>query len=100
MKFVSFVEWNNTESVGILSKDGNKVIAISEIISDFKCNNNPMIQLINMINENNDILNKLKYAEENFERAYSIENVKILSPIRKPIHDIICVGVNYSTAII
>ncbi|MEI0485633.1 fumarylacetoacetate hydrolase family protein [Brachyspira intermedia] len=96
MKFVSFVEWNNTESVGILSKDGNKVIAISEIISDFKCNNNPMIQLINMINENNDILNKLKYAEENFERAYSIENVKILSPIRKPIHDIICVGVNYS----
>ena len=96
MKFVSFVEWNNTESVGILSKDGNKVIAISEIISDFKCNNNPMIQLINMINENNDILNKLKYAEENFERAYSIENVKILSPIRKPIHDIICVGVNYN----
>ena len=53
MKFVSFVEWNNTESIGILSKDGNKVIAISEIISDFKCNNNPMIQLINMINENN-----------------------------------------------
>ena len=96
MKLISFVEWNNTESVGILSKDGNKVIPISEIIYDFKCNNNPMIQLINMINENNDILNKLKYAEENFERAYSIENVKILSPIRKPIHDIICVGVNYS----
>nr|WP_241392514.1 hypothetical protein [Brachyspira hyodysenteriae] len=96
MKLVSFVEWNNTESVGILSKDGKKVIAINEIISDFKCYSNPMIQLINMINENNDILNKLKYAEENFERAYSIDNVKILSPIRKPIHDIICVGVNYS----
>ena len=96
MKFVSFVEWNNTESVGILSKEGNKVIAINEIISDFKCDSNPMIKLINMINENKDILNKLKHAEENFERAYSIENVKILSPIRKPIHDIICVGVNYS----
>lgn len=96
MKFISFVEWNNTESVGILSKDGNKVIAISEIISNFKCDSNPMIKLINMINENQDILNKLKYYEENFERAYSIENVKILAPIRKPIHDIICVGVNYS----
>ncbi|EKV58162.1 fumarylacetoacetate hydrolase family protein [Brachyspira hampsonii] len=96
MKFVSFVEWNNTESVGILSKDGNKVIAINEIISDFKFDSNPMIQLINMINTDKDILNKLKYAEENFERAYSIDNVKILSPIRKPIHDIICVGVNYS----
>ena len=96
MKFVSFVEWNNTESVGILSKDGNKVIAINEIISDFKPNNNPMIQLIKMIDEDKNILDKLKHAEENFERSYSIENVKILSPIRKPIHDIICVGVNYS----
>ena len=93
MKFVSFVEWNNTESIGILSKDGKKVIAINEIVPDFKMAENPMIQLIKMINE--DIIKKLKYAEENFTRAYSIENVQILSPIRKPIHDIICVGVNY-----
>ena len=93
MKFVSFVEWNNTESIGILSKDEKKVIAINEIISDFKPNDNPMIQLIKMMN--NDILKKLKYAEENCTRSYSIENVQILSPIRKPIHDIICVGVNY-----
>ena len=53
-----------------------------------------MIQLIKMMNE--DILQKLKYAEENCTRSYSIENVQILSPIRKPIHDIICVGVNYN----
>lgn len=94
MKFVSFVEWNNTESVGILSKDGSKVIAINEIITDFKANENPMIQLIKIIDDN--ILEKLRYAEENFTHAYSIDNVQILSPIRKPIHDIICVGVNYS----
>ena len=94
MKFVSFVEWNNTESVGILNKDGSKVIAVNEIIPDFKVSENPMIQLIRMMND--DILNKLKQAEENFTHAYSIENVQILSPIRKPIHDIICVGVNYS----
>ena len=94
MKFVSFVEWNNTESVGILSKDGSKVIAINEIITDFKPNENPMIQLIKIIDDN--ILEKLRYAEENFTHAYSIDNVQILSPIRKPIHDIICVGVNYS----
>ncbi|WP_304331438.1 fumarylacetoacetate hydrolase family protein [Brachyspira innocens] len=94
MKFVSFVEWNNTESIGILSKEAKKVIAINEIIPDFKANDNPMIQLIKMMNE--DILQKLKYAEENCTRSYSIENVQILSPIRKPIHDIICVGVNYN----
>ncbi|PCG20373.1 fumarylacetoacetate hydrolase family protein [Brachyspira sp. G79] len=93
MKFVSFVEWNNTESIGILSKDSKKVIAINEIIPDFKSNDNPMIQLIKMMND--DILKKLKYAEENCTRSYSLENVQILSPIRKPIHDIICVGVNY-----
>ena len=75
MKFVSFVEWNNTESVGILSKDGSKVIAINEIIPDFKVSENPMIQLIRMMND--DILNKLKHAEENFTHAYSIENVHL-----------------------
>lgn len=26
---------------------------------------------------------------------YRIKDVKIFSPIRKPIHDIICVGLNY-----
>lgn len=95
MKFVSFVEWNNTESIGILSKDETKVIPMNEIISDFKPSENPMIQLINMINYDDEILKKLLVYEESFERAYSIDNVKILSPIRKPIHDIICVGLNY-----
>ncbi|MEI0518011.1 fumarylacetoacetate hydrolase family protein [Brachyspira murdochii] len=94
MKFVSFVEWNNTESIGILSKDEKKVIAINEIIPDFKANDNPMIKLIKMMND--DVLKKLRYAEENCPRSYSLENVQILSPIRKPIHDIICVGVNYN----
>lgn len=96
MKFVSFTEWNNTEAIGILSKDDKKVIALSEIIEDFKYGESPMIKLIK--NMNTDLLKKLKNARENFNNysAYSIENIQILSPIRKPIHDIICVGVNYS----
>lgn len=96
MKFVSFTEWNNTEAIGILSKDDKKVIALSEIIEDFKYGESPMIKLIK--NMNTDLLKKLKNARENFNdySAYSIENIQILSPIRKPIHDIICVGVNYS----
>lgn len=96
MKFVSFTEWNNTEAIGILSKDDKKVIALSEIIEDFKYDESPMIKLIK--NMNMDLLKKLKNARENFNdySTYSIENIQILSPIRKPIHDIICVGVNYS----
>ena len=96
MKFVSFTEWNNTEAIGIVSKDNKKVIAIKEIIHDFEYGENPMIKLIK--NMNKDLLKTLKNASENFNKypAYSIENIQILSPIRKPIHDIICVGVNYS----
>ena len=96
MKFVSFTEWNNTEAIGIVSKDDKKVIAVKEIIHDFEYGENPMIKLIK--NMNKDLLKTLKSASENFNKypAYSIENIQILSPIRKPIHDIICVGVNYS----
>lgn len=96
MKFVSFTEWNNTEAIGIVSKDDKKVIAVKEIIHDFEYGENPMIKLIK--NMNKDLLKTLKNASENFNKypAYSIENIQILSPIRKPIHDIICVGVNYS----
>ena len=96
MKFVSFIEWNNTEAIGILSKDDKKVIAVKEIISDFQYGENPMIKLIKTMDK--DLLKTLKNASENFSKypAYSIENIQILSPIRKPIHDIICVGVNYS----
>ena len=96
MKFVSFIEWNNTEAIGIVGKDDKKVIAVKEIISDFQYGENPMINLIK--NMNKDLLKTLKNASDNFNKypTYSIENIQILSPIRKPIHDIICVGVNYS----
>lgn len=96
MKFVSFTEWNNTEAIGILSKDDKKVIAINEIIGDFQYGENPMIKLIKSMD--NNLLKILKNACENFDKypSYSMENIQILSPIRKPIHDIICVGVNYS----
>lgn len=45
----------------------------------------------------NDI-NKLKMVSDgellNYTK-YNISEIKICSPIKKPIHDIICVGVNY-----
>ncbi|MDA1470365.1 hypothetical protein OGZ02_16535 [Brachyspira hyodysenteriae] len=40
-----------------------------------------MIKLIKMMND--DVLKKLRYAEENLSRSYSLENVQILSPIKK-----------------
>ena len=58
MKFVSFTEWNNTEAIGIVSKDDKKVIAVKEIIHDFEYGENPMIKLIK--NMNKDLLKTLK----------------------------------------
>ncbi|WP_157151972.1 fumarylacetoacetate hydrolase family protein [Brachyspira sp. SAP_772] len=91
MKFVSFLEWNNTEAIGILTKNEQSVIPIADIIPEFK--NYNMINFIE--NCNKDVLNKLEKEMDSFKQTYSIEKIQILSPITKPIHDIICVGVNY-----
>ena len=91
MKFVSYLEWNNTEAIGILTKNEQNVIPIADIIPEFK--NYNMINFIE--NCNKEILNKLEKEIDTFKQTYSIEKLQLLSPITKPIHDIICVGVNY-----
>ena len=91
MKFVSFLEWNNTEAIGVLTKDEKSVVPIADIIPDFK--NYNMINFIQNCNE--EILCKLEKEINSFKQTYSIEKIQLLSPITKPIHDIICVGVNY-----
>lgn len=91
MKFVSFLEWNNTEAIGILTRNEQSVIPIADIISEFK--NYNMINFIQ--NCNKDILDQLEKEIDTFKQTYSIEKIQLLSPITKPIHDIICVGVNY-----
>ena len=91
MKFISFLEWNNTEAIGVLTKDEKSVVPIADIIPDFK--NYNMINFIE--NCNKEILCKLEKEINSFKQTYSIEKIQLLSPITKPIHDIICVGVNY-----
>ena len=91
MKFVSFLEWNNTEAIGILTRNEQSVIPIADIIPEFK--NYNMINFIQ--NCNKDILDQLEKEIDTFKQTYSIEKIQLLSPITKPIHDIICVGINY-----
>ena len=85
MKFVSYLEWNNTEAIGILTKNEQNVIPIADIIPEFK--NYNMINFIE--NCNKEILNKLEKEIDTFKQTYSIEKLQLLSPITKPIHDII-----------
>ena len=91
MKFISFLEWNNTEAIGVLTRNEQSVIPIADIIPEFK--NYNMIDFIQNCNKN--ILSKLEKEIDTFKQTYSIEKIQLLSPITKPIHDIICVGVNY-----
>lgn len=93
MKFVRFKK-DNKEFIGILTKDENSVIEVSSVLSETKFAT--MIELIENVSENDIVKLKKVLAGEilNFVH-YNILEVTICSPIKKPIHDIICVGVNY-----
>ncbi len=83
MKFLTFSE-GKKEYLGVLK--GDKIYSISD---DARFSFLNMVDLISNITEED-----MKYLEEK-EGNIDYNHVKILSPIRKPIHDVICVGENY-----
>lgn len=83
MKFVTYTDFEN-EYLGVLK--GDKIYSISE---DVRFNFVDMVDLIKNITEED-----ISYLEE-LEGTLDLEDVNLLSPIVKPIHDIICVGENY-----
>lgn len=90
MKFIRFKE-DNIEKFGIFNYDETKILKLDEILDK---NFSSMIDVIeNITDEDLEILKKAK--KDNSYRGTFIENVKICSPIKRPIHDILCVGVNY-----
>ncbi|MCC0648504.1 fumarylacetoacetate hydrolase family protein [Clostridioides sp. ZZV15-6598] len=96
MKFVSFSSGEDTsKKVGILSKDELFIIDVNSIsLSKFFIDVNDLIQSVSQ----DDII-KLKNIinEESFNdyNVFKKEECTIYVPIEKPIHDILCVGVNY-----
>ncbi|MGO1043508.1 fumarylacetoacetate hydrolase family protein [Clostridioides difficile] len=96
MKFVSFSSGEDTsKKVGILSKDELFIIDVNSIsLSKFFIDINDLIQSVSQ----DDII-KLKNIinEESFNdyNVFKKEECTIYVPIEKPIHDILCVGVNY-----
>lgn len=90
MKFVRF-QMGEAEKLGVLNFNETQVIEIGKVLGrDFLS----MINLIEEISE--DELKKLEEATSNNKyTGYSIKEVKLCSPIKRPIHDILCVGVNY-----
>lgn len=93
MKFLRF-KHNDEVKLGIYSKDENMIIPIGSVLGDEDYDD--MNRLIENITS--DDINKLKEVYENNSGNNTIEigEVKLLSPIERPIHDIICIGLNYS----
>lgn len=93
MKFINFI-YEGSKKIGILFKNEAYIIEINSILEgrSFKS----IVDLIKNIS-NEEIL-KLKEVVTSFNnnyKIYELEKVKLCAPIENPIHDVICVGVNY-----
>lgn len=90
MKFIRF-QIGEVEKLGIFNKTETEILEIAKILGrEFTS----MINLIEEITE--EELKKLKETESNKKyKGYYTKEVKLCSPIKKTIHDIVCVGVNY-----
>lgn len=93
MKFVNYrYKKHSTKHLGILTRDEKFVLNIAKILGD----EYPKFDMISFLNYDYEkILPTLQDALEKEEDKIDVERVDFLSPIEKPIHDIICVGENY-----
>lgn len=92
MKFIRFLIDGN-EQLGVYTLDSKRILSLN---SFFKKSYKDFMSLMAEMSDRD--LAALKEALEKPEGSltyFSEKDVKILSPIKKPIHDIICVGVNY-----
>ena len=97
MKFFTF-EYEGLEEIGILTKDGEKMIPIDEVeLSQEFFDMNDFIET----HEKSDIekLDKLWKGEAKADIYYDFDKILILAPIPLPLHDVISVGLNYKAHI-
>lgn len=96
MKFVRFSELNGKEKkLGILSKDESIIIDMESI--GFNKSFGDMNDLIQNISEEeiNKLIEIYNSSEYTNYSTFSKDLCSITTPIERPIHDILCVGVNY-----
>lgn len=89
MKFIRFIV-NNKEKIGVLDKSELKIIKLYDVE---KTEIDPMISIIRSLTKHD--LENIKEKIQNEIGEYIVDDVKICSPIRRTLHDVICVGVNY-----
>jgi len=95
MKFLTFIH-EGKEQIGVLSLDEKKVLRISRIIGHERYTD--MNRFIEEVTDTDiEILSQVLVNERNL--GVRLEEEMMRSPIIRPKHDIICVGVNYASHI-
>ena len=91
MKWITYKQ-DNCEKLGALLPCGDRIVPLSALgfERDF-CN---MIDFIGKVTDEEKAAAKALWVDTNPE-AVDLSSVELLAPITRPIHDIMCVGVNY-----
>ena len=89
MKFITF-KYDNTEQVGILTKDEQGVYPIKNLGSNYK-NMNELIENIT----DKEMKSLQSAIEKDAIEILSINDICKMAPIPTPKQDIICLGINY-----
>lgn len=82
--------YHETETVGVLSKDGKGVFPVSYYGAEYPT----MLELIENITED-EFENLKRGIEFGCKEPIPLEDIKLLAPIPYPKQDVICLGINY-----
>ena len=91
MLFTTFIS-NGRERIGVLKESTNMILDLSSI-SELK----HLSSMVELIQADNSIVEGIKLHLESAtaDTLISLDEVKLLSPIPRPIRDVICLGLNY-----
>lgn len=92
MKLLTYKYGENT-SLGILTEDEQKVVELPRTLPNM--DGKSMIEFIKCVSD--EVLDSIRESVQNIadDSGIPLAEVQLLAPITRPIHDILCVGVNY-----
>lgn len=95
MKFVSFKDlWTMNDYLGILDEERKEIYKLNGFgLSREYTSMQDLIENFNQ--EDYDRIQEVLATEERRVRTFTTGNVKILPPLERTVHDIICAGFNY-----
>lgn len=96
MRFLCFKK-SDKEKLGVLSQNGTFAVELSSM--DLSRNFNDMNDLLKNILDSDIKKIESILSDNNSDSliTYPITDIKLCTPIKRPIHDIICLGVNYQS---